>query len=393
MKILWHSVRPDIPSGYGVTGKVFIPAIQSLGHEVAVACTVGNQAYTDVNMLGVACYPVGRHTSLSGNDVLYQHHKHFGSDLVISCLDLYAIDISVVKQFTWAPMCMVDSSPLMHLNIPYLRDAANYPISVTNWGKIVMEKAGFKTSYVPLAVDGKVFYQMPNKGDAREEISESWHRPIDSDTFIAVVTAANCGIPGRKNFPEIIQAWGKFNRDVSNSLLYIHTEAVGVFQRGQDLEQICDLYEVNKESVILPPQWEYITGLIGQPYMNAVYNAANVLINASLGEGFGLPAIEAQMAGCPVLLTNWGGDREHLFGGRHLEGRVEYYTQGTEYMHVLSDEILNKLRSIHMFSHGEPKTNHIPIPDMIKRAKEFEIDNVKEKYLKPFLEKVESELK
>lgn len=50
-------------------------------------------------------------------------------------------------------------------------------------------------------------------------------------------------------------------------------------------------------------QVAYKIGL-GEGYLKAVYNAADVLLQPSYNEGFGIPIIEAQACGCPVIVND-----------------------------------------------------------------------------------------
>jgi glycosyltransferase involved in cell wall biosynthesis len=59
------------------------------------------------------------------------------------------------------------------------------------------------------------------------------------------------------------------------------------------------------------------TNLIGLPdfYLVNVYNALDVLTLVSLGEGFGIPLVEAQACGCPVITGEWTSMGELCFSG------------------------------------------------------------------------------
>jgi glycosyltransferase involved in cell wall biosynthesis len=54
------------------------------------------------------------------------------------------------------------------------------------------------------------------------------------------------------------------------------------------------------------------TGYLSDQDLNILYNRATVLAMPSLMEGFGLPAVEAAAAGCPVIATKNGATREVL---------------------------------------------------------------------------------
>ena len=64
-------------------------------------------------------------------------------------------------------------------------------------------------------------------------------------------------------------------------------------------------------------KYEYC-GIVSDTELNKLYNEAICLLYTSLYEGFGLPILEAQMAGCPVIAFNSSsipeviGDKELL---------------------------------------------------------------------------------
>jgi glycosyltransferase involved in cell wall biosynthesis len=61
---------------------------------------------------------------------------------------------------------------------------------------------------------------------------------------------------------------------------------------------------------------QYMNGL-GFPdaYMVDVYNGLDVLTNVAMGEGFGIPILEAQACGTPVIVGDWTSMSELCFAG------------------------------------------------------------------------------
>lgn len=55
-----------------------------------------------------------------------------------------------------------------------------------------------------------------------------------------------------------------------------------------------------------------LTGSLGEDEMAALYRAADVYVQASYGESFGLAPLEALSCGTPVVATGWGGVLEFL---------------------------------------------------------------------------------
>jgi len=91
-------------------------------------------------------------------------------------------------------------------------------------------------------------------------------------------------------------------------LFYIHTEPNGLWQ-GEPILTIAQAYGV-ADKIILPSQYSMVCGLISPDLMNQLYNAADVFILLSRGEGFGLPIVEAQSAGLPAIVTDFSASAE-----------------------------------------------------------------------------------
>jgi glycosyltransferase involved in cell wall biosynthesis len=58
-----------------------------------------------------------------------------------------------------------------------------------------------------------------------------------------------------------------------------------------------------------PEQMAFRNG-IPTEHLKHIYSAADVLIGSSMGEGFGIPTIEAQACGTPVIVSQFAGSAE-----------------------------------------------------------------------------------
>lgn len=74
----------------------------------------------------------------------------------------------------------------------------------------------------------------------------------------------------------------------------------------------------------MPDQDKLAAGLIGPDDMARMCSALDVLLAPSRGEGFGLPLLEAQACGIPVIVTDFGSMAEVGAVGWKVSGQREY---------------------------------------------------------------------
>jgi glycosyltransferase involved in cell wall biosynthesis len=81
-----------------------------------------------------------------------------------------------------------------------------------------------------------------------------------------------------------------------------------------------------QDSVLFPDQYSIIANLLSQNYLNDIYNASDTFMLLS-SEGFGIPAVEAQMAGCPAVLLDYAALSQLSFGGELVTAQPFYLPQ------------------------------------------------------------------
>ena len=91
--------------------------------------------------------------------------------------------------------------------------------------------------------------------------------------------------------------------------------------QGYNLWDVVKALKIDK-AVLVPDQYQY---LMGYPhyFMADVYNSADVLLSATMGEGFGIPILEAQACGTPVIVGGWTAMEELCFAGWKLDKDTE----------------------------------------------------------------------
>jgi glycosyltransferase involved in cell wall biosynthesis len=118
----------------------------------------------------------------------------------------------------------------------------------------------------------------------------------------------------RKMLPILFSAFSQFSKNKNDVCLLLHTELEAL--PGWDLNCLMAKYSENdpnlKDKLKMTKDHfsEQIRQLIQPRNMNEIYNLMDYECHAVGGEGFGLPCIEAQSAGVPLIMTNYSTGQE-----------------------------------------------------------------------------------
>jgi glycosyltransferase involved in cell wall biosynthesis len=355
VKILWHSVAPWIPSGYGQQTATFAPRIRDLGHDVAFSSFAGIEG-TMGEWQGMRVYPQD-HTRFNKYALrkYVHHHSEDGSGddvLVIALQDVWTwadasprsggmvADYRGLKIAAWAP---VEHDPIPANTVHALEAFGARPIAMSRFGEDRMRRAGLDPLYVPHGVDTNAL--QPN-AEAAAKVREALHVP--EDAFLVGMVAHNQGFsPCRKSFPEVFNAFSMFLEDHPNSILYLHTDVLGL-NEGINLMAMWNRFGIPDENVRSVNQDKYAMGDITTEQMGYMYSALDVLMCPSYGEGFGIPIVEAQACGTPAIVTDWTAMTELVGPGWLVDGDP-WYNPGTAswWKRPAISEIVDALEKAH----------------------------------------------
>lgn len=382
LKILWHSNSPSTPSGYGNQTKLFTPRLRDAGHEVTISAFYGREGSVLRNEEGLLELPRG--TDAYGNDIVQAHAQHVGAELVFSLIDPFVLNPTIWKALPWAAWVPIDSEPVLPHNINALR-AARWVIAMSRFGEAQLKAAGFAPLYVPHGIETGV-YKPVERQFAREEFARFTGREI-GDQFLVISVAANKGMPSRKNFAGMLEAFALFAADHPDALFYLHTEPEGIWQ-GEPILQLARMYGI-ADKVILPPQYAIVCGMVSPTLMNHLYNAADVFMLLSRGEGFGIPIVEAQSAGCPVIVTDFSANAELCLTGWKIPGTRYPFVPGTWQMLAHPAEAAKALHEMHDFwaAGTDQSLRHSARQAVLA----YDVDSVTQTYLLPVLEQIAQE--
>lgn len=321
MKILWHSSAPWGTGSYSVLTKRTVPDIVRLGHHVTCNTWYGLQGEPQKWRIlpkgKPEADPVDVVTILpsAGNsygvDTMLAAYKASGSEVCISCMDVWVIPPQISSKLSFAPWLPIDHNPCPKPVIDALQTAI-YPMCMSKWGTQVLAEAGIEATYVPCSADSNVFKPMDKKL-AREKTG------IPQDCFLVTMVAANKDEQDRKGFGEALQGFARFAEKHDDARLYLHTIWGAAIDIGKMVERLG-----LSEKVIRPNVYAMTMGMYNNEDMATIYNSSDVLLNPAKSEGFGLPILEAQMCGLPVALSDFSTTDELLFAGWRIGGQKHW---------------------------------------------------------------------
>lgn len=385
-RILWASNAPFAPTGYGVQTAQVAERLLGDGHEVAVACNFGLQG-SETEWNGIKLFPTG--VTPYSDDILSAHSQHWfsGSDLpglVITLFDVWALKnpsiATIPKIAAWVP---IDHQPAPPDVTEWLRRPNVMPIAMSKFGSRMMDVDGIEHLYVPHAFDGSVFKPTPTFRDATgAELRGRDLMRVDDDAFVVMMNSANKGrTPPRKSWGENILAFSIFAKSHPDAILYLHTDDSAALG-GVDLRALIRASGLDESQVRFVNQYVYRMNM-PQYVLAGLYTDADVLLATSAGEGFGVPVIEAQAAGTPVIVSNWTAQPELVGDGWIVDGQPLWDAfQNSWFFTPNIGNIVNALEDAYQRDRATVSA------DAVKFAADYEADIVYANHWRPTIERL-----
>jgi glycosyltransferase involved in cell wall biosynthesis len=375
MNIIWHSNAPWNNSGYGKQTALAVPRIASLGHEITISApySFGGNC---LEWRGFQVLPCARDSA--GNDTIIANHEHFKADLTITLADVFGLlkSASALKQIPVAHWFPVDTDPAGEHDVAVLREGGGIPVAMSRFGERALRNEGADPLFVPHCVDAAV-YCPGDPEPFRATIPE-----IGPDTFVIGICAMNRDV-NRKGLAEQYQAFARFHRRHPDSRLAVHTAQFGT--PGVGLTQMAHRLGISA-AVSYPDHYMYDLGLISEEAMATWYNGLDVLSLCSYGEGFGLPLIEAQACGIPVITTDASAMNE-LCGAGWVVGGTDFWANGHSAWWKRPD--VADIDNAYEAAWEARQDGTLPKKEARQFGELFDADQVFEIYWKPALQELE----
>lgn len=397
-KIMIYATGPNIGTGYASAGRYTSLLLQEHGYDVIYNAwntfRGGEFTWGPLKMIG------GGYT-ISGWDVLGGHVRKYGVDIILAICDPWITRPDLWQHghnasiIFWYPCQAYPASPDL---IASMRDGAA-KICYSRWGNKVMRDAGVDSEYVPLGVATHIYKPLEDKAAQKSWLGSITGIEEAAERFIVGMVAANSTtLPlMRKAFDQNIRAFKRFQAEIDpTAVLYLHTEPTEM-AGGIHLPDIIksEGLTIGKD-VFFPPSlgqslnYYYRTGQIDDAWMTRLYNACDVMLQATMGEGFGLPILEAQACGTPVIVTDFSSMPELTAYGYKAKVATEQWVPGQIKGYVGCpdpNDIFEGLWRVR-----DDRRGWIGTPDEgIALARSLDWEVVVDDYLLPVIERVERE--
>ena len=325
MKILWVSDNPTVATGFANVTRYVCSGLADHGHDVFILC---GKLPSGQPPLWHNCtlYPIG-----SSPDEQLKNLRQLQPDLVIMLGDLWyfpnyypaVFDFIHSDKVLFAQYYPINGAMEDKRLIPSwvrLLQAIDLPIAMSRYGQQVSQANGIEPAYIPHGVDTKLFQPPVNKDLAKRACGYE-------GKFVILSDARN---QPHKMLPRTLEIFRRFAADKDDVVLHLHCDPNDPLTHTPnchyDLQS--DIAFLNlTDKVRLTKNMSILNGLPLEQLVQ-LYQAADVHLLASLGEGFGLPTLQAAAAGVVPLASDHSASQELVTG----------HGEAIRVLHFLPDE-------------------------------------------------------
>lgn len=327
MRILWHGPYKT-PTGYWNQADIWLRRLIGMGHEVAISCLAGVTSHMETwhpviggQVYDVPVYPCTPY-ELNGQDVVRGHYEHFKADLIITLTCTWVFNPEAWRDMRVIHITPVDVEGMSAKDYQVILNSGGTPAAVCRWGETQMKARGLDPLYLPHGVETDVFRPPANRKKLRQAMG------LDH-MFLVGINAGNHD-KTRKRWNEAFGGFAAFHEEHPKSLLAIHS--IAFLPGGLKLPALAQEWGIG-DAVLFNAQYELITGRTTQEELAAWYGALDVLLNVG-NEGFGLPGVESQACGTPVINGAYSTGPELVGPGWLAAGQYDWNDHHEKRWHI-----------------------------------------------------------
>jgi D-inositol-3-phosphate glycosyltransferase len=361
LKLLFYGDAPTVATGFGTVTRNVLTGLHNTGkYDISV---LGVNYWGDPHPYPFPIWPVGigskdpygrqRAFDMMSRDLDFDILFLFQDSFILQSLMAHGLPkLKQNKNFVSVGYYPIDGVPK-----PEWIECMNMldcPVTYTEFAKkesiLACPQIADKIKVVPHGINIKDFFPLP------EDVTSAFRRQYfgkHSDKFIVTNLNRN---QQRKDIPRTLLAFKHFKQRRPNSILYLH---MATQDQGWNLtEVIKGMGLVIGEDVLLPgnnfgPNTGYPIEVV-----NKVYNASDVVMSTTVGEGWGLSTVEAMATRTPILFPNntalteiigANEERGYLVGSGQTPSDFTVLPNDNEILRPLANvmELVEKLMHIH----------------------------------------------
>jgi len=302
-RIFWYSNHPGVPTGYGTQTAQVLRRLKRRGHDPVVHANF-NQQMGEGKWNGIRVLPQGYETW--SNDIILAHYGAVAKESDVPLRMVTLCDVWVLNNPRFTELDIIWSwTPVDHMNVPpqvlaWSQRPNVLPIAMSKHGKAAFNRADVQSVYIPHALE-KHWKPTPMEED-----------PFPGRFVVSAINANKGVLPNRKAWGENLLAFAMFAQKHDDALLYVHSDLKSPI--GIDLVALIKACGIPESQVVFADQYDLRLG-VEEGRMAQIMTRTDVLLAATMGEGFGLTALEAQACGTRTVVSNFSAQPELVGDG------------------------------------------------------------------------------
>jgi glycosyltransferase involved in cell wall biosynthesis len=311
--VLWISDSPTTPSGFGNVTRFVCAGLAQRGYDVHI---LGWQTREPEEWNGCHVHATGR--DALGADAVYAYLLRRRPDVVVALADVWWLPwlasphVRRQRELTRTPWVLyfpidgdTDDERLPPSWVELLREV-DVPVAMSRYGQEIAQRCGIDCDSIPHGVDLDTFAPPEDRDAAKRRLGLEGR-------FVVLSDSRN---QPRKLLPRLLDVFAGFAATRPDAVLALHTDPDDEFARSPTYA-----YDVRADvehlgltgRVRFTPGFSMSSGL-PLSRLAELYQAADVHLLASTGEGFGLPTLQAAAAGAVPLAGAYSASLELVEG-------------------------------------------------------------------------------
>ncbi len=292
MRILFHSSDPDGTAAYSNQTREIVRRLREAGHFIRIGTKhpgISWRALAD----GTEVFEA------TNTELINSMLERERFDYIFTFWDTWILRDKVKfpceKWVQWVP---VDTEWISE-SMSDVAKESGMVVAMSRHGERELRRIGLDPLYVPCAIDTAVFRPDP---EGRKRFRDDMG--LTDDHFL--IGSVGLNYPDdRKGFIPLLRAFKVFHERHPEARLYLHTLANDKNHVADAINYLRIVYHLGLEKCVCwPDQPSYFLGRIDPPWLADCYNGMDVFCLPTRGEGFGIPIIEAQACGVPVIVSD-----------------------------------------------------------------------------------------